>query len=94
LEALLDHTIEEAGADSPLVEDIYERMDSLDPETFESRSATILHGLGFTSEMMQKKTKDLSGGWRMRVSLAKALFVRPTLLLLGTAIVILFLFRY
>jgi len=68
--------------ESPLLDDIYDRMEELDESTFESKAATILHGLGFTKESMFKKTKDLSGGWRMRVSLAKALFVRPTLLLL------------
>ena len=68
--------------ESPLLDDLYERIDSLDASTFESRAGSILHGLGFTVEQMQKKTKDLSGGWRMRVALARALFVRPTLLLL------------
>ena len=43
---------------------------------------SILKGLGFTHEMQEKKTKDFSGGWRMRVSLARALFIQPTLLLL------------
>ena len=38
--------------------------------------------LGFTREMRQRKCRDFSGGWRMRISLARALFVRPTLLLL------------
>jgi len=54
----------------------------MDPTTFESRAAELLFGLGFSTEMMNKKTKDLSGGWRMRVALAEALFVKPTLLLL------------
>ena len=79
----MDTLIETVGADSPLVEDLYERMDSMDPDTFEPRAAKILYGLGFNKPMMAKKTKDMSGGWRMRVSLAKALFAKPTLLLLG-----------
>ena len=68
--------------DSPLLDDIYERIDALDPATFEVRAASILNGLGFTQERMNYMTKDLSGGWRMRVALARALFVKPTLLLL------------
>jgi ATP-binding cassette subfamily F protein 2 len=42
----------------------------------------ILAGLGFTKEMQNQATKDFSGGWRMRISLARALFVAPDLLLL------------
>merc|ERR1712226_1683039 len=56
---------------------VYERLDALDASTAEVRATTILKGLGFTHEMQQKKTKDFSGGWRMRVSLARALFIQP-----------------
>ncbi|KAG0044948.1 ABC transporter ATP-binding protein arb1 [Gryganskiella cystojenkinii] len=70
------------GAENPLLDDVYDRIEQLDPSTFETRAATLLHGLGFTKKDMLKATKDMSGGWRMRVALAKALFVKPTLLLL------------
>ncbi|CDS10586.1 Putative ATP-binding cassette, subfamily F,FT member 2 [Lichtheimia ramosa] len=70
------------GADNPLLDDLYERIEQMDPATFETRACTLLSGLGFTTKQMAKATKDMSGGWRMRVALARALFVRPTLLLL------------
>lgn len=56
---------------------VYERLDALDAATAEVRARSILSGLGFTHEMQSKKTKDFSGGWRMRVSLARALFIQP-----------------
>ncbi|XP_076094978.1 ATP-binding cassette sub-family F member 2-like [Mytilus galloprovincialis] len=62
--------------------DIYERLDDMDADKAAVAAAFILHGLGFTKEMQQKKVKDFSGGWRMRISLARALFIRPSLLLL------------
>ena len=61
---------------------VYERLDALDAATAEVRARSILKGLGFTHEMQSKKTKDFSGGWRMRVSLARALFIQPVCLVL------------
>ncbi|KAA0191079.1 hypothetical protein HAZT_HAZT009421 [Hyalella azteca] len=62
--------------------DVYERLDELDASTAEAKAAHILRGLGFTYQMQQKQTKDFSGGWRMRIALARALFLKPHLLLL------------
>jgi ATP-binding cassette subfamily F protein 2 len=61
---------------------VYERLDEMDATTAEARASTILCGLGFTPAKQNKKTKEFSGGWRMRIALARALFIQPTLLLL------------
>lgn len=82
LEALAEHVCETLGPESTQLQIVYDdiaKLEELNPET---HAASLLHGLGFGPKMMGKATKDMSGGWRMRVSLAKALFVRPTLLLL------------
>lgn len=62
--------------------DVYERLDDMSADMAEVKAARILHGLGFTKEMQAKQAKDFSGGWRMRIALARALFVKPHLLLL------------
>ncbi|KAH8267040.1 hypothetical protein KR044_004655 [Drosophila immigrans] len=62
--------------------DIYERLDDMSADQAEAKAARILHGLGFDKAMQQKQAKDFSGGWRMRIALARALFVKPHLLLL------------
>lgn len=82
LEDKAEELLTEYGPDCEQLQGIYERLDEMDPSTFESRAATILCGLGFTSKTISKKTCDMSGGWRMRVALSRALFVQPTMLLL------------
>ncbi|PHT35189.1 hypothetical protein CQW23_26989 [Capsicum baccatum] len=64
------------------LERIYERLEAMDAATAEKRAAEILFGLGFDKKMQAKKTRDFSGGWRMRIALARALFMNPTILLL------------
>jgi len=83
LEGLMQKLIEEdVEKYQDMIGQIGEKLDKMDPSTFEPRACELLHGLGFTKVMMQRFTKDMSGGWRMRVALAQALFVEPTLLLL------------
>ena len=82
LEALEEEIMSNEGPEDPRLDAIYERLDRMDPATFDKRAGELLYGLGFSQAMMTRKTKDMSGGWRMRVALAQALFVRPTLLVL------------
>ena len=62
--------------------ELNKRLEEIDANEAENKAKFILLGLGFREEDFTKKTKDFSGGWRVRISLAKALFVMPDLLLL------------
>ena len=72
----------EVSDDVVKMAEINERLQMIDAYSAESRAATILYGLGFTQETMKYETSKLSGGWRMRIALAKGLFCQPDILLL------------
>lgn len=61
---------------------IYQDLASIEADKAPAKASIILAGLGFTPEMQRRATKTFSGGWRMRIALARALFSKPDLLLL------------
>jgi len=83
LESLITKLSEEdTEGNMEIIEALGEKLDQFDTSSFLPNAGVLLHGLGFSETMMHKATKDMSGGWRMRVALAQALFKKPTLLIL------------
>ncbi|KIT17849.1 ABC-F family ATP-binding cassette domain-containing protein [Jannaschia aquimarina] len=90
VETVLSHDTEraalmaeaETATDPGRIADVQARLTDIDAWSAEARAATILAGLGFDEAAQVRRTRDFSGGWRMRVALAGVLFSAPDLLLL------------
>jgi len=72
----------EAADDGHRLADLYGHYDAIGGYHARSRAATLLHGLGFTTRDEQRAVREFSGGWRVRLNVAKALMCRSDLLLL------------
>ncbi|XP_065061208.1 ATP-binding cassette sub-family F member 3-like [Rhopilema esculentum] len=67
---------------SQRLSEVYAKLADIEADKAPSRASVILSGLGFNAEMQKMFTREFSGGWRMRLALARALFSKPDLLLL------------
>src|SRR6202451_3915230 len=85
----LTHTTGELDPSGPEYAQVSDRFHQLDSEfrtrdgyAIEAQVGTVLSGLGFPHEEWNKRTEEFSGGWQMRIALAKLLLEKPNLLLL------------
>jgi ATP-binding cassette subfamily F protein 3 len=74
--------VEAETAEPHRLAEVHERLRAIGADAAPARAATILAGLGFDEAQQARAVSSFSGGWRMRVALATALFANPDLLLL------------
>ena len=72
----------ERGGDADRLAELHQTLERIDGYSAQSRAARLLHGLGFPVSVHAKPVAEFSGGWRVRLNLARALFAPSDLLLL------------
>lgn len=72
----------EMNVDQSTLDELYDIINTWNPESEKGKVIKILKGLGFTDSMLMNESQILSGGWMMRISLARSLYLKPDLLLL------------
>ena len=80
IQAAIATSEQEADNDAPHA--LYDRLEVVDGFSAEARAARLLHGLGFADDEIRQPVNAFSGGWRMRLNLARALMCRSDILLL------------
>jgi ATP-binding cassette subfamily F protein 3 len=80
--AVLEHASTEYEAAAERYSMLQERFHALDGYALDSQVGGVLTGLGFGKEDWSRQTDEFSGGWQMRIALAKLLLAKPNLLLL------------
>jgi ATP-binding cassette, subfamily F, member 3 len=80
--ASLDHAGQEYAAAAERYSMLQSRFHALDGYALDAQVGSVLTGLGFGKEDWARRTEEFSGGWQMRIALAKLLLARPNLLLL------------
>lgn len=78
----LQQQLEEIGDDGLKAAELHSAIEVADGYSAQARASTLLNGLGFSQPQLKQSVKDFSGGWRMRLNLAKALMCRSDVLLL------------
>lgn len=72
----------EANHQGELIAELHQRLSDVDGYSAKARASELLNGLGFSQASMQQPVATFSGGWRVRLNLARALMCRSDLLLL------------
>jgi len=80
--AELDPAGEEYAGVADRYHDLQTEFQLRDGYSLEAQTGAVLNGLGFSREDQERPTEEFSGGWQMRIALAKLLLIRPNLLLL------------
>jgi len=72
----------EKAAATARMSEVSDRLEFIESDEAEGKAMEILSGVGFSEEDFEKPSREFSGGWRMRIAIAKVLFCEPEILML------------